>query len=114
MSIFKKIFQYLKFPRISFIKIRINTIKNKLLVKFRRELHSYNPIENVFQWMADYYVVLSPNFDHVINTSKVPLKSKLIYYTNFAVQFSVLIKYAILGIHGDRYTVALKASRYTT
>ena len=57
--------------------------------------------------MADYYVLLSPNFDDVINNSKVPLKRKLIYYTNFVIQFSVLIKYAILGIHGDRYTVAL-------
>ena len=92
---------------ISYIRIIINRIKNKLLVAFRRELHSYNTIENVFQWLADYCVVLSLNFNDVINKSKVTLKRKLIYYTNFAIQLSVLIKYAFLGIYGDPHTIAL-------
>ena len=80
-----RIFQNFK-TRISCMKIRINRIKNKLLVEFRRELHSYNTIENVFQWLADYCIVLPPDFDDVINKSKVPLKRKLFYCTNFAVQ----------------------------
>ena len=92
---------------ISLIKNEINRIKNKLLVDFRLELHSYKPIENVFQWLADYYIVLSPNFDDLINNSKVTLKRKLIYYTNFAIHLSVLIKYTFLSKYGDPYTIAL-------
>ena len=106
---FRKIVQYLKSTKsmISFIKIIINRIKNIFLVEFQRELHSYNPIENVFQWMADYYLVLSPNFDDVINNSKITLKRKLIYYTNFAIHLSVLIKYTFLAKYSDLYTIAL-------
>ena len=78
-----------------------------MLVAFRRELHSYNPIENVFQWLADYYIVFSPNFDDSINNSKITLKRKLIYYTNFAIHLSVLIKYTILSTYDDPNTIAL-------
>ena len=85
----------------------MNRIKNKLSVLFRRELHSYNPIENVFQWLADYYLVLSPNFDSIITNGKVTSKRKLIYYTNFAIELAVLIKYTILATYGDPYTVAV-------
>ena len=70
-------------------------------------LISYNPIENVFQWMADYYFVLSPNFDVMINNDKITLKRKLIYYTNFAIQLSILIKYIYLAIYDDPDTVGL-------
>ena len=97
---------------IAFIKIIVNKIKNKLLVESRRELHSYNPIENVFQWMADYYYVLSPNFDDSINNSKVPLKRKLYYYTNFAIHLSVLIKYTFLAKYSDPNTIALLGESY--
>ena len=91
----------------SFIKIIMNRIKKKLLVEFRREIHSYNPIENVFQWFADYCVVLSPKFDDVINNSKITLKRKLFYYTHFAIHLSVLIKYIILVTYGDPNTAKL-------
>ena len=92
---------------ISFIKIIVNRIKNKLLTEFQSELHSYNPIENVFQWFADYYYVLSPNFDDVINNSKITLKRKLIFHINFAIHLFELIKYLILTKYGDPYTLAV-------
>ena len=97
---------------IAFIKIIVNKIKNKLLVESRRELHSYYPTENVFQWFADYYLVLSPNFDDVINNSKITLKRKLFYYTNFAIHLSVLIKYTFLAKYSDPNTIALLGESY--
>ena len=87
----------------------MNRIRNNIIVPLKNQINIYNmsicPI--VCQYFADSHLVISSNFEQMINNGNVTFGRRMRYYAYFAIHLLVMIKYAILATHDDPYTIAL-------
>ena len=85
----------------------MNWIKNKLIDPLNNRIDVYNPIHDVCHFLGESYLVLSSNFDQMTNGGDVTLGRRMMYQATFAIHLLVMIKYAILAIYDDIYTIAM-------
>ena len=85
----------------------MNMIKSKVTASLSTKILGYNPVRDVCRFVCDNYLVISPNLDQVLNNGNVTLARKVMYSIYFAIHLLVTIKYAILTIYGDSYTIAM-------
>ena len=81
--------------------------KRNLVVPLQTKIHTYDPVREVCRFMSDNYLLLSDNFDDMINANKVGLRRKVKYYFNLAIHLAITIKYIILVNRGDNATAAM-------
>ena len=85
----------------------MRSIFNRLAAPLKDKIHAYDPVHDVCQFLADNYVVISENFDDMINAKVVSFSRSVKYYSNFAMHLAILCKYIILMHHGDSATLAM-------
>ena len=57
-------------------KILTTFLKNKLTVRLNHSIDNYNPVHEVCRFLINNYVVLSDNFDDMINSNDVQFRQK--------------------------------------
>ena len=85
----------------------MNWIKNKLIGSIKRQIIAYNLIHDVCRMFGDSFLVLSSNMDQMTNDGNVTLSRKIMFHATFFIHLLVTIKYAILVIYDDPYTIAM-------
>ena len=82
-------------------------LRNKLTVRLNNKIDTYNPVHQVCQLLANHYMLLSDNFDDIINGKGVSVWRKLGNYSNISMHLAILIKYAVLVKHDGSGTLAM-------
>ena len=85
----------------------MNWINDHVKNFLKYKIINYDPIRDVCQVIADSCLVLSSNFDQMINNDNVAFWRRMKYHATFAIHLLVMIKYAILAIYDDPYTIAM-------
>ena len=85
----------------------MNWIKNKLIDPLKNQIIGYNPIRHVSRILGDSCLVLSQNMDQMTNDGNITFGRRMSYYGTFVIHLLVTIKYAILVIYDDDYTIAM-------
>ena len=81
--------------------------KTNLVAPLQYKLHTYNAVNEVCRFMIDNYLVLSGNFDDMINANDASFGRRVKYYFNFGIHLAATIKYIILMNHGDIVTMGM-------
>ena len=81
--------------------------KTNLVAPLQNKLHTYDPVREVCRFMIDNFIVLSENFDDMINANDVSFGRRVKYYSNFGLHLAVMVKYIILMNRGDNVTAAM-------
>ena len=82
-------------------------IKNKVTASLSSKIIDYNPVRDVCHFVDGSYLIISPKLDEVLKDGNVTLGRKVMYSIYFAIHLLVMIKYVILAIFGDPYTIAM-------
>ena len=90
----------------------MNWIKNNVIVPLKNQIIAYNPIRDVCQFFGDSCLVLSPNMYQMTNAGNISFGRKIRYYGTFVIHLVVTIKYAILAIYNDPYTIAMSGESF--
>ena len=85
----------------------MNRIKNNVIIPLKSQISEYDPIGDVCQILGDSCLVLSQNMDQLTNGGNVSFGRRMKYNAMFAIHLLVTIKYAILAIYDDIYTIAM-------
>ena len=72
--------------------------KTNLVAPLHYKLHTYNAVNEVCRFMIDNYLVLSRNFDDMINANDVSFGRRVKYYFNFAIHLAATIKYSLTPV----------------
>ena len=85
----------------------MNRFRNNVINPLKSQIITYNPIRDVCRILGDSCLVLSPNMDQMTNDGNVTFGRRMRYYATFVFHLLVTIKYAILAIFDDSYTIAM-------
>ena len=81
--------------------------KTNLVAPLQTKLHTYDPVHEVCRFLTNNYIVLSNNFDDMINANDVSFGRRMKYYFNFVLHLAVMFKYIILMNRADNVTAAM-------
>ena len=85
----------------------MNRIRNNVIVSLKSQIIAYNPIGDVCRFLGDSCLVLSSNMDQMTTGVNITFGRGMRYYATFVIHLLVMIKYAILAIYDDTYTISM-------